>query len=177
MSLKIGKNMPRILLQACFFLFSVFLLGCAPTVPQGAAFKPLAAPDAADTLVYVYRQDSLRGLSAVDLELDGENLGPLLNGEYLAFLLDPGSHELRARMKWLQMIPRSWNTLEFKSRPGQTIYLRVWGAYEKGSKPIPTGLNIAQPSNENAKVGLFLGIQKPEIAETELKTMRRATGR
>jgi hypothetical protein len=169
--------MPRTILLASFFLSGLFLFGCAPTVPQGALFKPLAAPDAQDTLVYVYRQDSLRGVGAVDLELDGENLGRLMNGEYLAFLLHPGHHEMRARMKWLQIIPRSWNELAFKSVPGQTLYIRVWGAYERGATPIPKGSDVPSSARGDAKVGLFMGVQQPPLAQGELKSMRRAAGR
>ena len=151
------------------------LLACAPTVPTGSLFTRLAPPDPDDTLVYVYRQDSLRGVDGVDIELDGENLGRLLNGEYLAFLIDPGRHEIRARLKWLQTIPRSWNSLDFMSRPGQTLYVRVWAAYQHEPGPMPGRTTLA-PSNEKAKVGLFLGLQKPELAKQELESTRRNPG-
>lgn len=148
-----------------------FLLACAPTVPRGALFKPMSPPGANDTLVYVYRQDSLRGIDGVQVELDGEKLGRLLNGEYLAFLLDPGSHEIRARMDWFQIIPRSWNALGFTSQPGQTLYIRVWAAYEQAPTPNP-GLNTKGPSSDGAKVGLFLALEKPEVAREEIKSTR-----
>lgn len=148
---------------------------CAPTVPRGAFFTPLAPPGANDTLVYVYRQDSLRGVDGVEIELDGEKLGRLLNGEYLAFLIDPGSHEIRARMQWFQFIPRSWNALGFTSRAGQTLYIRVWAAYH--SQPVrPAAMDTRGPSSGGGKVGIFLGIQKPELAEQELKTTRSNPG-
>ncbi|MFL2935083.1 MAG: hypothetical protein ACJZ7Z_00005, partial [Myxococcota bacterium] len=77
---------------AHFILVSLSLLlltACAPTVPKGASFKPLAPPDSKDTLIYVFRDDSLRGIGGVDIERDGEKRGNLLNGESLAFLVDP----------------------------------------------------------------------------------------
>ena len=165
---------------AHFILVSLSLLlltACAPTVPKGASFKPLAPPDSKDTLIYVFRDDSLRGIGAVDIELDGEKLGNLLNGEYLAFLVDPGQHSLKARMKWLQIIPRSWNSLDFNTRAGETVYLRVWAAYQStpgrsASYADPT----ATSSDQDGEVGLFLGIQKPALAREELKSSRRAAG-
>ena len=157
-------------------ILSLLHFGCAPTAPSGASFKPLSPPDSHDTLVYISRDDSLRGIDGVDIDLDGEKLGRLLNGEYLAFLVDPGQHELKARMKWLQVIPRSWNSLDFTSRAGQTLYLRVWAAYETAPTRGTEAANPASPSRENGQVGLFLGIQKPEMGLKELKATRRAAG-
>ena len=171
--------MRHLSISALLALFVLSLLnpGCAPTNPTGASFKALAPPDSQDTLIYVYRDDSLRGVDGVDIELDGEKLGRLLNGEYLAFLVDPGQHELKARMKWLQVIPRSWNSLDFTSRAGQTLYLRVWAAYEATPSRGIEAANPASPSGQNGQVGLFMGIQKPDIGRKELKTTRRAAGR
>lgn len=157
-------------------ILSLLHSGCAPTAPTGASFKPLAAPDSQDTLIYIYRDDSLRGVDGVDIELDGEKLGRLLNGEFLAFLVNPGQHELKARMKWLQVIPRSWNSLDFTSRAGQTLYLRVWAAYETTPTRGTEAANPASSAGGNGQVGLFLGIQKPDMGLQELKATRRAAG-
>ncbi|MEE3329125.1 MAG: DUF2846 domain-containing protein [Myxococcota bacterium] len=154
----------------------VFFTACAPTVPTGTSFKPLAPPDAQDTLVYIYRQDSLRGVDGVEIKLDGEKLGRLLNGEYLAFLVDPGHHELKARMKWFQVVPRSWNSLDFSSRPGETVYLRVWAAYDTQAGRDARSADPTASSDSPGDVGLFLGIQKPKVAMEELKSTRRAAG-
>lgn len=161
---------------ALLALVLLLLAGCAPTVPKGAYFKPLAPPDSQDTLIYVFRDDSLRGIGGVDIELDGEKLGNLLNGEYLAFLVDPGKHELKARMKWMQVIPRSWNSLDFNSRPGETVYLRVWAAYHEAAGRSSSYSDPTAHSENSGEVGLFLGIQKPSLALEELKSTRRAAG-
>ena len=169
----------RLKIQTALFLIGlsfVSLTACAPTAPQGAFFKALAPPDAKDTLIYIYREDSLRGIDGVDIELDGENLGRLLNGEYLAFLVDAGPHELKARMKWFQLVPRSWNSLDFTTRPGETVYVRIWAAYDT-----PTGRNARSgdptaSSTDQGEVGLFMGIQKPKRAMEELEKTRRAAG-
>ena len=154
----------------------LLLTGCAPTLPKGASFKPLAPPDSKDTLIYIFRDDSLRGIGGVDLDLDGEKLGNLLNGEYLAFLVDPGKHELKARMKWLQIIPRSWNSLDFNTRAGETVYLRVWAAYQATAGGSASYADPTATSAGQGEVGLFIGIQKPALAREELKNSRRAVG-
>ena len=154
----------------------LLLTACAPTVPKGAFFKPLAPPDSKDTLIYIFRDDSLRGIGGVDIELDGEKLGGLLNGEYLAFLVDPGKHELKARLKWLQIIPRSWNSIDFNTRAGETVYLRVWAAYPSATSRSASYGDPTASSTDPGEVGLFLGIQKPALALEELEKSRRAAG-
>jgi hypothetical protein len=149
-------------------------LGCAGA-PNGPPFAPLIEPDPGDCLVYIWRHDSLRGISPVDLRLDGEKLGRMKNGEFLAFLVDPGQHHLRARLRWLELIPRSWNGLDFEAKPGQTIHLRVWAQYEQTR-------TVAQPgtapgrSDDKAAVVIFMAPWSAEDAQLELQQTRRAAG-
>ena len=154
-------------------VLSCILVACAPTVPSGASFTPLAPPGPGDTLVYVYRQDSLRGVDGVEITLDGEKLGQLLNGEYLAFLIDPGQHSMKARMLWFQLIPRSWNSLDFTARPGQTLYLQIRAAYHQDSTH-PAGRASPELSTKGTQVGLFMKVQRPDLAKADLLTMRRS---
>lgn len=104
--------------------------GCQTGAPDGPLFAAATDPGPADALVYIYRTEPLRGVSGVDLELDAQNLGEVQNGEYLSMLVDPGRHVLGARLRWLGIVPRAWNRLEFVAEPGQTVYLRVWAGYQ-----------------------------------------------
>jgi hypothetical protein len=150
-------------------------LGCAGA-PGGPRFEPLIEPGPADTLVYVWRHDSLRGVERVDLRLDDEKLGRVKNGEFLAFLLDPGQHELRVRLRWLDLIPRSWNGLSFEAKPGQTLFLRIWAQYQETPHLSDPGSAPGRPESE-AKVVIFVAPWPAEDAMAELQRTRRAPRR
>ena len=128
-----------------------------------------------DTLVYIYRSDSLRGVGVADIRIDAQNLGELKSGEYLSFLLAPGRHELAARLRWLQLIPRSWNRIDFLARPGQTVYLKIWAGYDTRVQPAAE-LRAASGAPTNTEVGLFLAETDPAVALAELPAMRRSDG-
>jgi hypothetical protein len=148
--------------------------GCAGT-PDGPSFAPLIEPRPDDAMVYVWRKDSLGGIGSVDLRLNGEKLGMMRNGEFLAFLLDPGEHTLRARLRWLELIPRSWNGVDFEAKPGQTLFLRVWAQYQETPSVAPTGTAPGRPEGK-AKVAIFMAPWAPDDAMLELEKTRRAPG-
>jgi len=150
-------------------------IACVSAPPDGPRFTPATEPDPGDTLVYIYRSDPLRGVRAADIRIDSQDLGELKSGEYLSFLLTPGQHELGARLRWLQLIPRSWNRLGFLSKPGQTLYLKIWAGYDQRVQPA-TELRAASGAPANTEVGLFLAERDPAVALAELPAMRRSDG-
>ena len=116
--------------RASIALIGLALSGCTTTGPGGALFAPATEPGPGEALIYIYRTEPLRGIPAVDLKIDAQNLGELHKGEYLSLLLSPGRHVLEARLRWLGIIPRSWNSVAFTAQPGQTLYLRVRSGYQ-----------------------------------------------
>ena len=147
-------------------------LGCTTDKPKGPPFARLADPDVGSTLIYIYRLDALRGMGIANVQLNGDGLVDLKNTEYVSFLLDPGEYDLRARLRWLGIVPRSWNGIEFKARGGETLYLRIWAAYQE----VPDVGPKMDPARSDTKpeVGLHLALIPPEEAKVELPAMRRA---
>ena len=163
----------RVLVAA--LMAAALSIACVSAPPDGLPFTPATEPDPGDTLVYIYRSDPLRGVRAADIRIDSQDLGELKSGEYLSFLLAPGQHELGARLRWLQLIPRSWNRLGFLSKPGQTLYLKIWAGYDQRVQPA-TELRAASGAPANTEVGLFLAERDPTVALAELPAMRRSDG-
>jgi hypothetical protein len=149
------------------------LLACAGGRPAGPVFEPLAPPDASSTLVYIYRLDTLRGVGGARVKLDGERIATLRNGEYVAFVVDPGRHEIRASILWLGLLARSWNGIELRTDGGETVYVRIWADTEEGP-PAPAGAEIPGRPDRKADAGLFMGLVSPSDARVELRAMRRA---
>jgi len=162
--------------SAAALLLAAIAAACVSAPPGGPLFVPATAPDPDDTLVYIYRADPLRGIRAVDLRLDTQDLGELQNGEYLSFLLAPGHHELAARLRWLRIIPRSWNRIAFVAQPGQTVYLVLWADYDRNLQP-SSELRAASGAPANTEVGLYLAERDEGIALPQLSSMRRTEGR
>ena len=162
--------------RASIALIGLALSGCTTTGPGGALFAPATEPGPGEALVYIYRTEPLRGVPAVDLKIDAQSLGKLHRGEYLSLLLSPGRHVLEARLRWLGIIPRSWNSVAFTAQPGQTLYLRVRGGYQAdvGS---PSGLRESTGAEPTGGVAIFLAEPKADLAALELSTMRRVAGR
>ena len=74
----------------------IFLTGCA-SVPLGskeqdAAAKQFEAP-ADKGRIYVYRNEFMGGAVKIPITLDGKVAGSTLKNTYLAFDVDPGTHE------------------------------------------------------------------------------------
>jgi len=147
-------------------------LGCAGGRPKGPVFEPLAPPDAASTLVYIYRLDTLRGADGARIKLDGERIATLRNGEYVAFVVDPGEHEVRASLLWLGFLTRSWNGLKLKADGGETLFVRVWAATEELAAP-PADAQIPGRAEQRGTAGLFMRLVDRTDAELELRAMRR----
>ena len=162
--------------RATLALIGLALAGCTTAGPQGARFVPATKPSPSEALVYVYRTEPLRGIPAVGLKLDTQNLGELHKGEYLSLLLSPGRHVLEARLRWLGIIPRSWNSVAFTAQPGQTLYLRVRSGYQ-ADPGSPAGLRESTGAEPTGSVAIFLAEQKADLAALELPTMRRVAGR
>ena len=162
--------------QASIALLGLVLSGCTTTGPGGAPFVPATEPGPGEALVYIYRAEPLRGVPAVDLKLGAQDLGELHKGEYLSLLLSPGRHVLEARLKWLGIIPRSWNSVAFTAQPGQTLYLRVKSAYQTDDES-SAGLRESTGGEPTGSVAIFLAEQKPDLAALELPAMRRVAGR
>jgi hypothetical protein len=169
----LGDPMQRAIILIMLCLLAV-PIACTTDKRTGPPFQALTEPSPGDTLTYIFRTDSLKGIGASDVKLDGEKLGKMKNGEFLAFLLDPGPHELRVRLRWLNLIPRSWTRLAFEARPGETLFLRTWAAYEH--VPGMGDLNAPGRANENAAVVIFAAPWTRDEAMIELGQTRRARG-
>ena len=164
-----------LLLAAGSFLASG-LTGCRMSGPDGPLFVAATQPGPGDTLVYVYRKDPLRGVPVADIKLDAEDMGELGNGEYLAFLVDPGQHALAARLWWMGVIPRSWNRIEFTAKPGQTVYLAVWAGYNPADGPAEE-LRASSGAEPATEVAVYLAQRGIDDAGRDLPEMRRTSGR
>ncbi len=154
-------------------VLTAILLGCATGRPSGSIFERLAPPDASSTLVYIYRLDTLRGVDGARLKLDGDKLVSLRNGEYVAVVLDPGVHELRAALLWVGLIPRSWNSITLTARGGETLYVKLWAATGEIAAP-PGAAELPGRQERGGQVGLYMSRVSAEDAQVELRAMRLA---
>lgn len=156
-------------------MLALYSIACT-TPPGGPPFRPATAPAADQSLVYIYRTQSLRGISAFDLQLDSQDLGELADGQYLSFTLTPGRHVLTARLRFWGWFPRAWNQLEFVANPGQTVYLATWANYKQHDDPA-NPIRAATGGEATGSVGVFLAERQAAVAALELPPMRRAAGR
>ena len=146
------------------------------TRPDGPHFRRATAPGSDQSLVYIYRTESLGGISAFDLRLNSQDIGELRDGEYLSFTLAPGRYVLTVRLRWLGLIPRAWNQLEFVARPGQTVYIGTWASYRQHDDPA-NPIRQATGGAGTGSVGVFIAERRAFVAALELPSMRRAQGR
>lgn len=161
---------------ACSILIVFGLLGCAGGSPSGPAFERLAPPDASSAVVYIYRQDVLRGVRGARLRVDGDDRLALRNGEYVAVVLEPGGHRIAASLYWLGLIPRSWNELELTSRGGQTLYVKLWAAPSEIPAP-SAGAEVPGRSDDRRTVGIHMSMVGADEALQDLRLSRRAEPR
>lgn len=152
---------------------TVTQLACATGRPGGPVFERLAPPNSSSTLVYIYRQDTQRGVDGAKLKLDGDKLVALRNGEYVAVVLDPGEHELSASLLWLGLIARSWNSLALTARGGETLYIKLWAATGAVAAP-PGASELPGRVDRGAEVGLYMSRVDTEEAQIDLRVTRRA---
>jgi hypothetical protein len=150
------------------------IMGCA-TPHKGTMFRPPTPPSGNAALVIIHRTDSLRGVGPVDLVLGDEKLGPMHDREYLALLIDPGRYDLRARLRWLNLIPRSWNGLAFEARPGQTVHVRVWAQYDELPRS-PTEPDVPGRADRRAAIHIYLAPWPADEAAPELEKTHQARG-
>jgi hypothetical protein len=144
--------------------------------PDGPHFRRATEPGSDQSLVYIYRTQSLGGIPAFDLGLDSQDIGELRDGEYLSFTLTPGRHVLTARLRWWGLFPRAWNQLEFVANPGQTVYLGTWASYRQHDDPA-NPIRQATGGEATGSVGVFIAQRRTFVAALELPSMRRAPGR
>ena len=156
-------------------LVALLTMGCAGK-PRGPRFEMLAPPDATSTLVYIYRADTLRGVGPAPIKLDGEKLAELKNGEYLALVVDPGEHEVSAALMWFELFARSWNRMSLETKPGQTVYLKIWAATD-ALPPVPPSAQVPGRSDEKGDTALFMGVVDASTGQREIRTTRRANFR
>lgn len=151
-------------------------LGCAPGAPKGPAFVPATHPGPSEILIYLYRQDSLGGMDTAKVRIDDDKIGPLIDGEYRAFLLAPGPHTLQASLLWMNFLPQSNNELNFTAKGGETVYLAIQVGYvlnkERVRESLPPGWN-----DERGELALFLKLMTEKQALLELRKMRRTDSR
>ena len=170
-----GDPMQRPLLLTCLVLFAL-AWGCQSNRREGRVFQPYTPPAANESLVYVHRIDSLRGVGPIDVRIDDEKLGDMRDKEYLALVLADGdAHRLSVRRRWLGLIPLAWSDLEFRVEPGTTAYLRVWAGYEHHQIEGSAGTAPGR-SDGSTSVSLFAARWDAKRATRELKGCRRAPG-
>ena len=123
-------------------LTTMILVGCAspPTGPPFAA-APAPAPDRAR--LYVYRMDPRASVSPVRLQIDGQPVGTLADGEYAAIELTPGVHRLEAGVRSVTFVAWGWNDLRLHIAPGETAYLKVSVRLTERAQPAGRALDIA----------------------------------
>lgn len=106
---------------------------CACTA-SGPPFSPATAPSPDNTLIYVYRPDTLFYSGDPDvpiLYLDGDRLLRLRINGYTWLDVEPGQHEILLRESLLGMPTSTIGEIDLRAEPGQTYYIRY--TFEFGS--------------------------------------------
>ena len=118
------KNSRRRSIATATALATMILVGCVPR-PTGPPFA--AAPDPAPdrARLYVYRMDPRASVSPVRLQVDGQPVGTLADGEHAAIELTPGVHRLQAGVRSVTFVAWGWNDLQLHVAPGETAYLKI----------------------------------------------------
>lgn len=148
-------------------LLAVSLGGCA--VRDGPLFTPATAPPDDLALVYIYRTDALRGVGAADLELGPDDLGKLHDLEYITLIMRPGRHKLSLRFRWMGLIPRSWNHIEFEAKAGQATYVQAFAQYETIGATM-ADRDFQEPGTvQRADVGIFVAVRDEAKALPEIR--------
>ncbi len=148
-------------------LLAISVICC--TVRDGPRFTPSTAPPDDLALVYIYRTDALRGVGATDLKLGSDKLGKLHDREYITLLVKPGTHALSLRFRWLWVIPRSWNRVEFVAKAGETTFVHAFAQYETIGPKVPDRDFQQTDIRQRADVGIFVAVRDEASARDELK--------
>jgi len=131
-------------------------VACTSAPPSGPRFRPQSPPTGDRALVYLYRRDSLRGVGAVEVELDGESLGRLGDGQYMALILPAAEHRLSLRLRRFGFLPTSWTHFPFELAAGSTSYVHLWAGYDElDTGPESRSLEVPGRANRQASVGIF----------------------
>ena len=169
---RIQQKPLRILVLSTMAFLVALTLSCAGK-PKGPRFEALAGPGQDSALVYLYRDDRVKGIGPARLQFDDEKIGKLKNGEYTALIVYPGQHTLRSALMWLGLFARSWHQMDFEVEGGQTRYIRLSASTQSlGSGPAAA----AAPgrSHEKAAVVLTMGPVDRSTGSQQISTPRRA---
>lgn len=97
---KVKTNMKGIIMKKSYLIImllvtEMFLFGCATTKSQVPFFEEKPKSDQ-DVIVYVYRLNSFVGAAANwNVRIDGEVVGILNQGAYMAMHVNPGVHTIK----------------------------------------------------------------------------------
>ncbi|MCH2185329.1 DUF2846 domain-containing protein [Myxococcota bacterium] len=162
-----------VLQAACLaIVLAAISIGCAGK-PKGPRFEALAPPEAGSALVYIYRDDQVRGVGSARLKFDDEDLGQLKNGEYTALVVYAGRHTVGSALMWFGLFARSWNDLRFEVTSGQTQYIRL-SASTLSLAAGPADATAPGRSDVKADVALLMNAVPQSTGSLQISTMRRA---
>lgn len=160
----------KILINSMVLLFLFILGGCAA---PGPVFEPLAMNENTST-VYIYRPSKFAGGGTYPhVYLNGIEQGPLRNGGYLAFHIDPGIHKIEAKGKdWKWDIPDK--AVSIKAGVGESYYIKL--GYS-------SGVGVSNSGNDNSQrmwqgslwvlnYGAGFEPVEPSIAVEEIKKLK-----
>jgi hypothetical protein len=148
-------------------------VACASAPEPGPPFSELPVPHPDRALLYIYRQDRLSSRGAARVDLDGENVGKLGNGQYLWLELAPGRHTLKTR--WGGALPwaAGWNSLPIELGAGSTRYLRLEVDAQEVPRPDgPTGDYYRGDRREQYSLNLYSVFAPAAEALEELRSSR-----
>lgn len=134
---------------------AVNLVGCA-SITMGdpkadAAAKQFAAP-ADKAAVYVYRNESMGGAVAMDVELDGAPIGQTGAKTYLYKEVAPGKHTVTSKAE-------NTSTVEIDAKPGTLYY--IWQEVKMGVLSARSKLQLVDASTGQQ------GVNESKLAATK----------
>lgn len=93
----------------------------------------------------------------MDVEVDGESLGRVADGQYVALILPATPHRLSFRLKRFGFLPTSWTHFDVELRRESTAFVHTWaGTHETGGGVDDTrSLELPGRANRQASVGIF----------------------
>ena len=155
---------------AVLFVLGCVLGGCTSAPATKGQFTDLPIRSGF-TRLYVYREKKLPGFAAKPtIHVDGQNVGVLSNGTYMAFYLPAGTHEVRSRFSVLYA-PITGSTATITVPADEDLFLRfniqmnalvptkhvVYSEWE-------TGFDIPETQRSRSLIAsLELGSSNPEV--------------
>ena len=162
--------------RTLIFAALVCVLACSTPPRTGPAFTPAPPPEPDEARIYAYREDSSPGPPEVELNLDGESIGTLANGEYLTFTVPGGRHSIAARTRIAGLWPLGWKKIAFDARAGDTLFLKVYLQLTAPPVDPAIGPDFGAPgrSSRNETANVFLAWRSEDEAMPGLRgTTRR----